>query len=352
MVIAVYAEFNDDPALDSNLYFLKSFIENLATANPLHSFHLIISDKLIDEFDEKFARLISLQPPLKLFYQARLNRKVLNKIKDIKADALFSFNHFFKTTVTQSLVINQVKTRDKFDLKDLQKLKAIFVLSNTENSFLQNQLDPEKIKILYGGPSKLFSLLPDTVKQTMKEKYTNGTEYFVYRGAIEKGRNIIPLLKGFSIFKKRQKSTMKLVILGRLTWQDNEFQKLIGSYKYRDDVVIVNNAIPIEEAQIIGAAYAYIQPYSDSFLLYLFDAMQSSIPVLLDNSLPQEIISDAALFFEPTNEADVAEKLMLIYKDELLRSQLIEKGKKIGESYTWEKTISIVGQHMQLSGTV
>ena len=352
MVIAVYADLKDNPAPDYRLYFLKSLIENLAITHPQHTFYLIVPNDVIDGFDDKLFKVIFLTIRSPLFHQFRLEQKVLKTIKDIKADRLFSFNAFLKTSISQSLILDHARTKNKFSSKTLEKLKAIFVLSESGKTFLLNQykLDPQKIKILYGGHSKLFVSIPDEVKESLKEKYTDGKEYFIYRGSIEKDQNIIPLLKGFSIFKKRQKSSMKLLLMGKLAWQNTEFDKLIGSYKYRDDVLIVIDVSPIDEAQIVAAAYAYIQPYCHN-LLFSFDALQSGVPVLIDKSLEKEVFSDAALYFESANDADIAEKMMLVYKDESLRNQLIEKGKKINNTYTWEKTINIVGQNLQLSGT-
>ena len=144
---------------------------------------------------------------------------------------------------------------------------------------------------------------------------------------------------------------MKLLLMGKLVKQNTEFDKLISSYKYREDVVIVANTSPLDEIKIVAAAYAYVQPYSNNTLLFLFDALQSGVPVLIDKSLAKGIFSDAALYFDSINDVDIADKMMLVYKDESLRTQLIEKGKKINDNYTWEKTINIVGQKLQLSGT-
>ena len=352
MVIAVYADLKYDSSPD-NLYFLKSFIENFAITYPEHKFHLIVPDNFIDGFDETLVQVKSLHSKSPFSRQFFLERKALKTIKDIKAERLFSFNSVFKTKISQVVLFDDVKTNKKFGVKALQKMASIFVLSESEKVLLVNQyrLDPQKIEIIYGGHSKLVGSITDETKETTKEKYTKGNEYFFYRGVIEKNQNIISLLKAFSIFKKRQKSSMKLVLMGKVVRQKTEFDKLIGSYKYREDVVIVVNTSPLDEAQIVAAAYAYVQPHSNNILLFLFDALRSGVPVLLDKIPANEIFSDAALYFEKANDADMADKMMMVYKDESLRSQLIERGKKINDIYTWEKSISIVGQNLQLSRT-
>ena len=56
----------------------------------------------------------------------------------------------------------------------------------------------------------------------------------------------------------------------------------------------------------------------------------------------EEIGEDAALYFDPHDVKDMGEKLMLIYKDENLRSRLIEKGKEISRKYSWERTADLL----------
>jgi len=79
--------------------------------------------------------------------------------------------------------------------------------------------------------------------------------------------------------------------------------------------------------------------------LFLFDAMQCHVPVLIENNGSfKEITSDAVLYFDSKSEMDIADKLMLIYKDETLRNRLIEKGKNLIEDYNWEKATEAVAK--------
>ncbi len=49
-----------------------------------------------------------------------------------------------------------------------------------------------------------------------------------------------------------------------------------------------------------------------------------------------EVAGDAALLINPSEYTDIAEKMMLLYKDESLRNSLVEKGKKIAAQNTLE----------------
>jgi glycosyltransferase involved in cell wall biosynthesis len=168
--------------------------------------------------------------------------------------------------------------------------------------------------------------------------YTEGKEYFLYRGSFH-SPNVVQLLKGFSIFKKRQKSNMKMVLLGEDNSVNNEFTVLLNTYKYRDDVVLAK----LEEntqIELTAAAFAYIQPYRSNSLCFVFDALQNKIPALVDASSPLvEIDSDAALCFDAHSAEDIADALMRIYKDEQLYGGLVEKGKELIKKDYWGETV-------------
>jgi glycosyltransferase involved in cell wall biosynthesis len=75
----------------------------------------------------------------------------------------------------------------------------------------------------------------------------------------------------------------------------------------------------------------------------VLEAMKSHVPVLTSaQSAMEEIGEDAALYFNPTDHTDIADKLMLIYKDENLRSRLIEKGKLVAAKYNWQRTADLL----------
>jgi len=62
------------------------------------------------------------------------------------------------------------------------------------------------------------------------------------------------------------------------------------------------------------------------------------------SSSMEEIAKDAALYADAKNFEDIAGKMMLIYKDEKLRKELIEKGKIIAARYSWQRTAELLWQ--------
>lgn len=222
----------------------------------------------------------------------------------------------------------------------LTKAKTIATVSAFSKNDIIEQYGTtaDKINIVYSAAKEIFQPLTNEEKQATKVKYTGGKEYFVYAGAIHPRKNLVNLLKAFSLFKKRQQSSMKLVLAGRLAWKYDSFVKNLKTYKYRDDVVMTGYVNEEEIRKLVGAAYAMVYPsLFEGFGVPVLEAMQCDVPVITSlNSSMQEIANEAALYADPESPAEIAEKMMLLYKDEKLRSQLIEKGRITGKQYNWD----------------
>ena len=135
-----------------------------------------------------------------------------------------------------------------------------------------------------------------------------------------------------------------LVLAGRPDGKNKRFASSLETYKYRDDIVLTGHVEEEELAKAIGAAYALVSPSLwEGFALPVLEAMRCDIPVITsDNSAMQEIAEDAALYVNPADNTDIADKMMLLYKDENLRSRLIQKGKIISDKYTWDKSAELL----------
>ena len=154
------------------------------------------------------------------------------------------------------------------------------------------------------------------------------------------------LLKAFSVFKKRQQSGLKLLLAGRLAWKYESFTKSLESYKYRSDVILTGYVEEEELVKLIGAAYAMVYPSLwEGFGVPVLEAMRCAVPVITStNSSMKEIAKEGALYAEANNHQDIADKMMLLYKNENLRNEMIEKGKVVVQEYSWDKTADLLWQ--------
>ena len=230
----------------------------------------------------------------------------------------------------------------RYTPKFLNKVSVIATVSDfsRKDIILHYKLDESKIRVINNAARQAFRPLNDEEKTIIKEKYSEGRDYFLYTGSIHPRKNLLNVLKAFSVFKKKQKSNMKLLLVGRLAWKYKSFAESLKTYKYRQDVVMTGYLSEQELVNIMGAAYGlvYVSLW-EGFGVPVLEAMRAQVPVITSaNSAMQEVADESALFVDPNDFNDLADKMILLYKDENLRSSLIQKGNVRESHYDWDSS--------------
>ncbi|HEY4208213.1 MAG TPA: glycosyltransferase [Puia sp.] len=154
-------------------------------------------------------------------------------------------------------------------------------------------------------------------REKLKTTIADGREYFFADVTGAGASKVMSLLKAFSLFKKRQRSNMKLVLAGA-----GAIDKL-DSYKYREDVCLY----PERTSGQMEAAYAVIRlPRKDELGISILNAWRARVPVIMVGKLPKTFQEEAIIQVGPDDNASLADALKTLYKDEGRRNELIEKG--------------------------
>jgi glycosyltransferase involved in cell wall biosynthesis len=249
-----------------------------------------------------------------------------------------------------SLNKKQFSTAKKNTPKFLQKAATIVVNSYFFKNKIEQQfgIDQQKIKVVYPSLTKKIQPVSEEEKIVVKEKYAGGNEYFIYHGIISMEQNLVNLLKAFSFFKKRQRSKMRLFFTGKPGLKYDEFIHLLASYKFKNELMVKANESHSKNEKLLSCAYASLYiPFYESEGKEILETMSWQIPLVVSNNgLLKEYCGEAALYADPDNFNDIADKMMLIFKDEQKRHDLIENGtrelKKFTESEadnTWYEII-------------
>jgi glycosyltransferase involved in cell wall biosynthesis len=372
MKIAVNTRFLLNEYLEGYGYFIYEVLRRMVKDHPEHEF-LFIFDR---PFDKRFVfapnvKAIVAGPPARhpVLWKWWYDIQIPRLLKKHKADIFLSCDGFcsLTTRVPQCLVVHDLafihyptfirKSHllfyKHFTPKFLEKANSIATVSafSKNDIMARYKINEERITVVYSGAKEIFHPVDPAIQEQTRNKYTAGRNYFVYAGAIHPRKNLMQLLKAFSVFKKRQKSDWKLVIAGRFAWKYEHFKESLKTYKYRDDVVLTGYIEEQELVNIIGSAYALVYPsLFEGFGVPVAEAMCCHIPVVTSiNSSMQEIADDAALFANPTDHTDIAEKMMLLYKDESLRNRLIQKGIERAKEFSWDKTAELLWQALMKS---
>ncbi len=221
-----------------------------------------------------------------------------------------------------------------------RKAKEIVTVSNFSKDDISTRygIDPAHITVAHNGAHGEYRPLTWDEREAAKQKYADGKEYFVFAGALHPRKNIVGLLKAFIAFKKRQRSNMKLVIVGRMAWKYEEVQEMQATMPFKDDVNWVGYMNVDELSRVIGGAYAMVYAsLFEGFGIPILEALKCNVPAIVSNtsSMP-EVAGDAGLLVDPTDVQDIANKMEMLYKDEVLRKKLIAAAPAQVEQFTWD----------------
>ncbi len=321
---------------------------------------LLISDKTFDSsfFRGKNVKTVVKGPAtsnpllLKLWYDVKL--PAILKKHDVEIFIAGPGVCSLQTQIPQCLIIDDLsylqfpsvtKKTELFFLRRYMKRflqKSVCIL--TGSKFLSDEITSlyppvqEKIHVIQ-NPGKDFHALEENDKEKARQEYTGGKNYFIYSGQIDQRSNIINLLKAFSVFKKRQKTDWKLVLAGPISPGFKKLAADLKKYRYRDSLVLLERVTEMESERLTGAAYALVNPGTIvGWSALMLAALRSKVPMILaQKTSPGHWAADAMLYVDPTDHNDIAEKMMLMYKDESLRKNLVEKAAQVAGDFTWDK---------------
>jgi glycosyltransferase involved in cell wall biosynthesis len=120
---------------------------------------------------------------------------------------------------------------------------------------------------------------------------------------------------------------MQLIIASQHLSEDEPFVESLKLYKYRNEVKLMAGIDENTLSEITAASYACINmaPLHND-VTSLLNAMQCGVPVMAGNlKIAIELLEDAALYADAATPENIAEKLMLLYKDETKRNDMIKK---------------------------
>lgn len=222
----------------------------------------------------------------------------------------------------------------------LKKCKRIITVSNFEKNNIMSKLDlPQgKIAMIYNGYNEWFKPLDDT--EQIYKKYIDSSGYFFFLGNTDPKKNTERTLVAYS--KYLEKSEVKRRLL--MADLDKSFLSSIIERNHIENILpqivmpgyIVNKDLPY----IYNNAFAFLYTsLRESFGIPLLEAMACGTPVITSNtsSMP-EIGGSEAILINPEDPDEIAEKMLLLEKDEAL----YQRQKKIGpiraKCFSWQQT--------------
>ncbi|KIC94788.1 hypothetical protein OI18_09950 [Flavihumibacter solisilvae] len=193
-----------------------------------------------------------------------------------------------------------------------------------------HSIPAEKIKVIYPAFEDPVEPLDWGTKEHVKLRYSSGRDYFMYTGPLAEEQQLIMLLKSYSQLKKWLMTGMPLILAGPATEYTATFEKQLATYKYRSDVSLYPDLAESECKELVAGAYALLSPTAANSDLYPLEwAFSSETPVIApENATYKDLCGDAAMYYIPGDIDSFAHAMMILYKDENRRTEVITKGKE------------------------
>jgi glycosyltransferase involved in cell wall biosynthesis len=218
----------------------------------------------------------------------------------------------------------------EFKKNMVEKAAGVIVVSEaTKNDFLKVFDFPEdKVKVVYHG-------YPDYFEQYQNNSTsTNAQPYILFIGTRGEYKNFEFFLRAFSHVPKSY--GLRIKVAGHKPTADE--QQLIRELKLEDVVIFENFVTEKELSNLYKQALCFVFPsLIEGFGMPLLEAFISNCPVICtDIPVFKEVAGDAAIYFEPGKEDDLAMALENVANDKELRIKMIAKGQERVKLFNWK----------------
>lgn len=210
--------------------------------------------------------------------------------------------------------------------------KVIAVSESTKKDILKKyNISPEKVAVVYHGYEEQPVSLNLNIRNLPRS-------YVLFLSTLQPRKNLINLIYAFKRLKTQNPEIeQKLVVVGKPGWKYEEILKCI---KENSDIVAYLNYVSDGERLFIisGADCLVLPSFYEGFGMQILEAFNLGTPVATSNisSMP-EIAGEAAIYFSPNNQNEIASAIKAVLMDKALAENLKEKGKQRLKNFSWEE---------------
>ena len=365
MKIAVNTRFLLKNKMAGLGHFTNETMKRITKNHPEHEFIFLFDRPFSDEFIySDNIKPVVLFPPARhpILFIWWFEYSIAKYLKNNPVDVFISPDNFLSlTTNTPSvLVIHDLafehypenipwtyKLHYKYFMpKFAQKATRIVAVSNATKEDIVDayKINKDKIDVIHLGANPAFTELDTYKKSEIRQKYTGGNEYFISVSTIEPRKNFVRLLQAFDNFKAKDEQNIKLLIVGSVGWQTKEIFNIYKNLNFKDDVIWFGYASNDTLSELINASLclAFVSIF-EGFGLPIIEANSCGCPVITSNvsSMP-EVANDAAYYVDPFSINSITDAFYEIANDKDLRSNLVLKGRKNKNRFSWDKTAKVL----------
>lgn len=317
--------FNIKPNNTGIGYYIKSLIDSLIDIDEETEYKIYASKLVKNQLLEHNYRLYNVENKLKEamykhYFMANISKKDKLDIyhgtsfyipKHIKCRTVLTVHDLsyikYPNTFTKSrLIYGKIFIKDSVKRAD----KIIAVSESTKRDIINYYgIQEEKIFVTHLGARDIFK--PATINEIelIKKKY-NLNKYILAVGTIEPRKNLLRLIKAFNNVSSKIDEEIKLVLVGKSGWKNEDIFKEIDKNSQR---IIFTDYITDQELKCLYSGcelFVYPSLY-EGFGLPVLEAMSCGSKVVTSNisSLP-EITGNIATLINPSDIDEISEGIL------------------------------------------
>jgi len=191
----------------------------------------------------------------------------------------------------------------------------------------------DRLTVIPHGSSKMPV---DTIAEERKQPY------FLYVGRLETHKNIIGLVRAFTMFRQRHAGDeYELLLAGKPGFGHERIKKAIAQSSSQTAIVELGYVSEKRKWSLLKEAAAFCFPsYSEGFGLPILEAQAAGIPVVTSNvtAMPEIASSTGAVLIDPNNTEKIAEAMERVVSDTAFAKMLVAHGRENVARFSWDKT--------------
>ena len=202
-------------------------------------------------------------------------------------------------------------------------------------------LDVEKFDVTPLGIEEPPPLLVAPNPNAVRERLGLGPQPIVLCVAAKRAhKNLHGLIRAIALLTQEP---LQLVLPGSPNDYERELLALAAELGVQERVRFPEWISGEDLEELYRAAACFVLPsFQEGFGLPVLEAMARGVPVACsDNSSLPEVAGDAALLFDPHDEAQIAAQIKRLLGEKELAATLVQRGYRRCELFTWRRTAEL-----------
>lgn len=322
--------------------FVYNFAENLARFG-INAFIIGPSTKMDESvFNTGLMKIYRINASFPMLSMLRLFDKLKPDLIHVHAPNFFSCNAIPIAKLKKIPIIATVHRAEVekvnnpmffFRKHALARFKRIIAVSNhTKLLALMAGVNPSKITIIHNSCDEVLFLRKTNKNSVRKRNNLQANDKVVlFVGNLIKRKGVHYLIESLNLIRDSLNQCI-VIIVGHGEELDN-LKSMASSYGLKNHVKFYGRINDIELSELFSAADVFVLPStSEGHSVAILEAMASGLPVIAsDIQANKESIEDGinGFLFKSGDASNLAEKLLTILTDNMLRQEMAERSYRI-----------------------